>query len=309
MDSIEHGVRDQYWADRNSMMYYKYVDYLVRAFAADAKSIIDVGTANTKYIESFTWIPNKYSLDIKNPYSSSSVKGIEMDFLKFEPKEKFDFVTCLQVLEHIPNVEAFAQKLLSISDKVLISVPYNWPAGSEDEHIHDPIDLDKLNKWMGKEPTYYIIVEEPLRNPVKRKNKRLICYYQTQNINFGEARSTAKRIRGNNMESKQVNGEEFLKSNFESIIRHQQINNEIIGAEIKTLILKEKIELTIKNNILYRNKIQQLEKEKAIIEKSLNKEYRERKMYDKKYKKITVSRLWRLTLPLRKIGDIIKLKF
>ena len=145
MTTNKIGVVDQYWKKRSLMMYYKYIDFMVQAFAADAKSLIDIGTADTQYIENFDWIPNKYALDIKNPYGSAAVKSIEIDFLDYQPEEKFDFVTCLQVLEHIPNVEEFAKKLLKISNRVLISVPYMWPEGSEDEHIHDPIDLQKVN--------------------------------------------------------------------------------------------------------------------------------------------------------------------
>ncbi|ENH98078.1 hypothetical protein J416_01899 [Gracilibacillus halophilus YIM-C55.5] len=185
-----------YWNRRMYMFYYQYIDFLVRAFASDAHRLLDVGTANTQYIENFEWIPEKFSLDIENPYQSPNVTAIEQDFFQYTPARDFDFVTCLQVLEHIPNVEDFAQKLLAISDKVLISVPYMWPEGSEEGHIHDPINLDKVNRWMGREPSYYIIVEEPLRNPNTGKSKRLICYYQKDKMNYGNAWKRLKIIIG-----------------------------------------------------------------------------------------------------------------
>jgi hypothetical protein len=45
------------------MMYYQYLDYLIRALATDAKSLIDVGSTNAQYIESFHWIPKRNTLD------------------------------------------------------------------------------------------------------------------------------------------------------------------------------------------------------------------------------------------------------
>ena len=183
------GVDNQYWLRRSNMMYYKYIDILVKAFAYDAKSIIDVGSANTEYIEKFYWIPNKYTLDIKNPYTSSNVTAIETDFLTFKPEEKFDFVTCFQVLEHIPEVQLFAKKLFEISEKVLISVPHLWPKGAEKEHINDPVDEEKLFKWTNREPSYSIIVSEPLREPRKGISRRMICYYGPvgEQINYRKA--------------------------------------------------------------------------------------------------------------------------
>ncbi len=119
----EHSPYRNYWTKKSNMMYYKYVDFLVRALAADARSLIDVGAADAQYIENFAWIPKRNTLDKRKPYSSENVAGIEMDFFDFEPEEKYDFATCLQVLEHVPDAKSFARKLFEIADRVLISVP------------------------------------------------------------------------------------------------------------------------------------------------------------------------------------------
>ena len=192
----QFGVDFNYWLRRRNMMYYKYINFLVKAFAYDAKNIIDIGSANTEYIEDYFWIKDKYTLDIKNPYSSKNVKSIEVDFLKFSPSQKFDFVTCLQVLEHISEVRLFAKKLLDISNKVLISVPYNWPIDAESEHIHDPINEEKLYNWFGRDPTYSIVVSEPLRNPEHRISKRIICYYGPINekLNYSKLISNVNEL-------------------------------------------------------------------------------------------------------------------
>ncbi len=166
-------------------MYYQYVDFLVRALAADAESLIDVGSADAQYIENFAWTPKRNTLDIREPYSSENVAGIEMDFFDFEPEEKYDFATCLQVLEHIPDAEAFAQKLFQTAHRVLISVPYLWEKGSTKSHVYDPVDGDKLFGWTGREPDYSIVVQEPLS-----KMSRLISYYhpEGEKLDPGRAR-------------------------------------------------------------------------------------------------------------------------
>ncbi|MED4018982.1 methyltransferase domain-containing protein [Sutcliffiella cohnii] len=306
----QQGVRGEYWSDRTSMMYYKYVDFLVGAFAFDAKSMIDVGTANTRYIESFNWIPERYSLDIKNPYSSETVKGIEIDFLKFEPTRKYDFVTCLQVLEHIPNVQEFAQKLLQISDKVLISVPYLWPEGSDKEHVHDPIDLEKVNSWMGIEPSYYIIVEEPLRIPEKKMNKRLLCYYQDKPVNFGEALKQAKTFRGMNMIESNTINENVNLSNLEEklqiLINNQKDTTEILRLELQVMRLRDKIsDQAIKNENSY-NEISKLENELEELERKRKAVKKQKRFYKKSYDKVISSTSWKITYPLRRFVDIIK---
>ncbi len=169
------------------MMYYRYVDFLVRALAVDARSLIDVGSANAQYIENFDWIQKRHTLDIRKPYSSENVAGIETDFFDFEPEEKYDFATCLQALEHIPDAKAFARKLFEVAERVLISVPYNWRRGSNSRHVHDPVDAGKLLDWTGREPSYSVVVEEPLSKSSKRN--RLICYYHPEGEKLDLARA------------------------------------------------------------------------------------------------------------------------
>jgi hypothetical protein len=60
---------------------------------------------------------------------------------------------CLQVLEHIPDAAAFAQRLLARARwHVIISVPYKWAASRSPNHIHDPVDEAKLATWFGRSP-------------------------------------------------------------------------------------------------------------------------------------------------------------
>ena len=167
--------RQGYWEQRRDLVYYDYVRTMVGRLGARAGSLIDVGSHKTSLAEEFAWIPERFTLDLREPYSSERVQGIQADFLAFEPGRRYDLATCFQVLEHVPEAEAFAKKLLAVSDRVLVSVPYRWPAGHNPSHVHDPVDGAKLAAWFGREPDYKILVQEPLR-PGGR-GRRLIAYY------------------------------------------------------------------------------------------------------------------------------------
>jgi hypothetical protein len=122
--------------------------------------------------------------------------GIEMNFFDFMPEEKYDFATCLQVLEHIPDATAFTTKLFKIAHRVLISVPYKWKEDSDPSHVHDLVDLNKLLDWTGREPSYYIVVKEPLFN--SDKSYRLLSYYhrEDEKLDLNEARRNVDALPG-----------------------------------------------------------------------------------------------------------------
>jgi SAM-dependent methyltransferase len=163
-----------YWNDRQDLIYYRYVDFILRCIAADAKSLLDVGTGNCPYPDWFDWIPGRTSIDLHNPYSSSTVRGIVGDIFTHKFAETFDVVTCLQVLEHVPDVHAFARRLLTLGTTLVVSVPNNWPKGRIEDHIHDPVDLGKLEQWFERKPNYVQAVREPF---LETFGDRLICIY------------------------------------------------------------------------------------------------------------------------------------
>ena len=163
-----------YWNDRFDLMYYRYVDFIVRTVGRDAGSLIDVGTGNCPYLEWFDWIQRRVSVDIVPPYSSDTVEGIRGNIHDIKFDDKFDVCLCLQVLEHVTDAKSFARRLAEIGRTVVISVPYNWPEGQTEGHVHDPVDLDKLSDWVGRRPNYHITVQEPFRT---KKHERLIAVY------------------------------------------------------------------------------------------------------------------------------------
>ncbi len=186
-----------YWRERSDLIYYKYIDYMVRVAGSHAKSIIDVGSGNSPYLEWFDWIDEKVSVDIRAPYSSSRVKSITANILEYDFTKRYDICMCLQVLEHVDDPISFARKLFDLSDTVIISVPYKWPKGQTTGHIHDPVDEYKLELWTGRKPNYSIIVKEPFQGT--SKDSRLIAIYNCDpKKNWRGTELKSRRLRGMN---------------------------------------------------------------------------------------------------------------
>ena len=81
----------------------------------------------------------------------------------------------------MPDAKRFAHRLFEIADRVLISVPFMWPVGSNKGHVHDPVSLEKVVFWTGRLPDYHVVVTEPLRN---KKASRLIAYFHPEGVPF-----------------------------------------------------------------------------------------------------------------------------
>ena len=148
-----------YMETRNDLFYMNYIRSLLNVISLSKKSILDVGS-NGMDIISMTHCEEKVSIDINTPLILNGVKSIKANFLEYDFKRKFDIVTCMQVIEHISHTEIkkFCKKLLDISQLLIISVPYRWEAHTCPEHIHDPVDLQKLISWFNDEPKFIDIV-------------------------------------------------------------------------------------------------------------------------------------------------------
>ena len=169
---------ERYWQRRSSLLYYKYLNSIVRDIGASAQSIVDVGTGHLPYLEWFDWIPEKVAVDLHPPYSSETVKGISGDIFELSFPKKFDLCTCMQVIEHVPDAGRFARRLMEIAHVVLVSVPHKWPAGAMHGHVHDPVTLAKVTEWFGRAPNYQLIVREPFQ---LRMGARLLAVYDVEN--------------------------------------------------------------------------------------------------------------------------------
>jgi hypothetical protein len=97
---------------------------------------------------------------LRNPYYADEVESIKTNFLEYHSPIKYDLATCFQVLEHVPNVHAFSEKLLLVSKTLIVSVPYKWEKERNKSHIHDPVDESKMFEWFKTEPDFSYLATE-----------------------------------------------------------------------------------------------------------------------------------------------------
>jgi hypothetical protein len=153
--------KNSYWEGRKAAVYLYVCKLLCQKYGPDSGTVIDVGSNGTPTLEWHRkWATRMVSLDLVRPYRAEAVESLKQDFFKFEPTEQFDLVTCFQVLEHVPDPQVFAQKLLSIGKVLVVSVPYKWRAGACKHHIHDPVDEEKMFAWFGRKPDYSYVARE-----------------------------------------------------------------------------------------------------------------------------------------------------
>lgn len=149
-----------YWDRRSRFMYIQAVKELARRIGSNARSVIDVGSHGTPILEWFPTAQRRVSLDIRAPYNADGIESHEVDFIEWKPDQVFDLGLCLQVLEHIRDVEPFARRLLEVCDVSIVSVPYQWPESASRYHFHDPVDEASLRDWFGREPNYQYRIAE-----------------------------------------------------------------------------------------------------------------------------------------------------
>ena len=149
-----------YYERRKDLFYYKKLKEILMMVCRESDAILDVGSYGIDML-SFLPCKTKKSIDLNTPYSDDETEGIIGDYLEYKT-EHLDVVTCYQVLEHIDDdkVVRFARKLLQDARMVIISVPYVWPNGFCKWHRQDPVSVNKLISWFGKNPVCLYKVTE-----------------------------------------------------------------------------------------------------------------------------------------------------
>lgn len=174
-ETIERSDQDTklraYWQDRRQFVYIHVCHQLIKLLGASARVVADIGSNRTPILDFFPGSPLKYSVDPASPFSGTGVVAINADFLTWNPPERIHVGTCLQVLEHIPDVNAFASRLLELCEIVLISVPYMERPGVNSGHIHSEIDLEKVARWFGRAPNFHYVAQE------LSGDERIICVF------------------------------------------------------------------------------------------------------------------------------------
>lgn len=145
-----------YWSRRRGLEYYKQATDWVKEHTLAGDSVIDIGGGVTTGCRYLAWLPEheRTSVELRwGDYELDGVRVIESRFEDWEPDKKYDIAICLQCAEHVEDPWSFIQKIRSISDKMILSLPYKWGADQEAGHLHDPIDDVDILRWVGREPT------------------------------------------------------------------------------------------------------------------------------------------------------------
>lgn len=130
------------------------------------ESILDVGCWDSPVA---TWgdFRRRYTVDTRDRPELPGVTKMIATWPEVAAtlRDPVSVVTCLQVIEHILDVQPFVEALFAVADQyVVISVPYCWPAGMCRYHVHDPIDEAKL-AWMTRRKPWRTLLatEKPAR--------------------------------------------------------------------------------------------------------------------------------------------------
>ena len=162
-----------YWEGRKDLNYYRAVRRILDELGP-RESILDVGPMDTP-VASWGQFDRRYTVgpDARKPIDGvTAIRGLWPDVAS-EIWLPVDVVTCLQVIEHLPETLPFAAALfIAASELAIISVPYQWPASACQYHVHDPIDEDKLTRLVGRIADRVDIVADGVWH-------RLIAQYDT----------------------------------------------------------------------------------------------------------------------------------
>lgn len=161
-----------YWTKRENLNYYNRVEHLAREFCPDGKTLLDVGGGvlwGAKYLERFAdWNRTSIEYGADKGGSIEGVTVIQKDFRAHPlPKEPYDLVLCLQVLEHQHDkqIPEFVRRLLASGKTLIVSVPYKWTKGAVKSHLQDPIDEAKFLAWFPRRPKSIEVCHESGSHP------------------------------------------------------------------------------------------------------------------------------------------------
>ena len=190
----------EYWRERRFFLFYRHLYCIVHRYAAEADSVLDVGSAIPPFVNALGWISHRTILgprfagnvakggadmfSVARIESKFNVSAVLADFLEWQPASSpaaqplFDLVLCTEVVEHIARPREFVQKLLNTGRIIVLSVPYRWGScdhgKSKCHHLQNHITRSRIASWADRLPHAYDIVEEP-----QSGERRIICVYHT----------------------------------------------------------------------------------------------------------------------------------
>jgi hypothetical protein len=123
-------------------------------------SVLDVGGRQSPVLSSLPPSISRTCLDIERlPRLDPGIRFVHADFTTWTPDQTYDLVLCLEVLPHVEDPAAFAQKLFTVGRTVLLSIPYRLPRGMSPGR-HSSLDETTLATWTGRRPTGVQLVRD-----------------------------------------------------------------------------------------------------------------------------------------------------
>lgn len=160
MGEISDGV-SEYARKRVDLRYYQVIRRWIESFG-DSGTIVDVGNAGTSVVE-FGTFARRIVVDLRPMPDRPGIEQVTGDFATVDlPVTRADVVTCCQVIEHLRDdqIRPFVDRLFSLGRRVIITLPFRWPAGTCQSHKQDPIDLAKFLAIVGREPKKFELVRD-----------------------------------------------------------------------------------------------------------------------------------------------------
>ena len=162
----------EFYAGRTHCQYYTLVREWLEGYGRRA-AILDIGCADTP-VASWGDFRNRYALDTRLKPKHPSIITVDGQWPNDAARlpSQVSVITCLQVLEHVEDARPFVDAIFATATyRVILSVPYMWPAGTCESHVNDPINRAKLRGWAKRKPTRTKLVRDA-------GNERLVEEYK-----------------------------------------------------------------------------------------------------------------------------------
>lgn len=140
-------------------------------YCKDKKHVADIGCNSSPLVLQLPDFEKRFAFD-PDPEVAELWKDVDgatfiNDVLTVEaPRKlvdswKFDLVLCNQVIEHLEDPKTFAEILCATSKRLIISTTFETAEGYIEEHLQDPISLEKFEGWFPRKMLQCFISRGP----------------------------------------------------------------------------------------------------------------------------------------------------
>lgn len=165
-----------YWQSRKHEPIYKMTIIFSEMYCSQKMSVADIGCHCSPMVLLIPNFNKRFAIDPSKIAKScwekvDGAKFIQSCIEKINIKEltgndKFDLITCHQVIEHLQEPQQFCSTLLDRCRRLIISTTFETPAGLMTGHIQDPISLEKFEGWFYRKMIVALIFRGPRHSKI-----------------------------------------------------------------------------------------------------------------------------------------------